>query len=155
MKARSPRSRKVKGQRVNWFSILLILGALGAVGGFGYLCYLVWKEISALIKEIQKTKKPIEQLVEEIHSLQPMVESLAMNANQQALEVREIIEDSKSAAKEVSVMIGAINALRSPQVQLAVRHGKDWIEERRMNPVLRKVRKLIRKFTAKAQSSLK
>jgi hypothetical protein len=142
--ARGLRSRKVKGQRVNWFSILLILGALGALGGFGYLCYLVWIEISATIKEIQKTKEPIEQLVEEIHSLQPIVESLAMNANQQALEVREIIEDSKSVAKEVSVMIGAINALRSPQVQLAVRHGKDWIEERRMNPVLRKLRNIAR-----------
>ncbi len=140
---------------MNWFNVLLIVGAIGAFGGFGYLCYLVWKEVLATIKEIQKTKEPIEQLVEEIHSLQPIVESLAMNANQQALEVREIIEDSKSAVKEVSVMIGAINTLRSPQVQLAIRHGKDWIEERRMNPVLRKVRRLIRKFTAKAQSSLK
>ena len=81
-----------------------------------------------------------------------MVESLAFNANQQAIEVREIIEDSKSAVKEVSTMIGAINTLRSPQVHLAIRHGKNWIEERRMNPVMRKVRRFIRKSTAKAQN---
>lgn len=129
---------------MNWFSILLIIGALVALGGFGYLCYLVWKEFLATIKEIQKTKEPIEQLVEEIHSLQPMVESLATNANQQAMEVRGIIEESKSTAKEVSAMIGAINALRSPQVQLAVRQGKNWIEQRRMNPVMRKIRKVVR-----------
>ncbi|HEY7161460.1 MAG TPA: hypothetical protein VH815_09375 [Acidobacteriota bacterium] len=140
---------------MNWFTILLMIGAAGALGVFGYLCYLVWKEISATINEIQKTKEPIEQLVEEIHSLQPMVESLAFNANQQAIEVREIIEDSKSAAKEVSTMIGAINALRSPQVKLAVRHGKNWIEERRMNPVMRKVRKFIRKFSSKAHNSVR
>jgi hypothetical protein len=140
---------------VNWFSILLIIGAIGALGGFGYLCYLVWKEFSATIKEIQKTKEPIDSLVEEINSLKPMVESLATNANQQAMEVREIIEESKLAAREVSALVGAVNSLRSPQVQLAVRYGKDWIEERRMNPILRKVRKLIRKFSAKAQNSIK
>jgi FtsZ-binding cell division protein ZapB len=140
---------------VNWFTILLIIGAVAALGGFGYLCYLVWKEISATLNEIQKTKEPIEHLVEEIHSLQPMVESLANNANQQAMEIREIIEDSKSAAKEVSTMIGAINALRSPQLQLAVRQGKTWIEEMRMNPVTRNVKRFLRKFAAKAHNSLK
>jgi chromosome segregation ATPase len=139
---------------VNWFTILLIIGAVIALGGFGYLCYLVWKELSATIKEIQKTKEPIEQLVEEIHSLQPMVESLATNANQQAMEVREIIEESKIAAQEVSVLFGAVKTLRSPQVQLAVRYGKDWIEERRMNPVIRKLKKFIKKLTAKAQNLL-
>jgi predicted PurR-regulated permease PerM len=138
---------------VNWFTILLIIGAIAALGGFGYLCYLVWKEISATIKEIQNTKQPIERLVDEIHSLQPIVESLSTNANQQAAEIREIIEESKAAAQEVSTLVGAVGALRSPNVQLAVRYGKNWVEERRMNPVLRKFRRIIRKFTAKAQNS--
>lgn len=134
---------------MNWFTILLIIGALGALGGFGYLCYLLWKEFSATIKEIQKTKEPIEQLVEEIHSLQPIVESLATHANHQAMEVREIIEESKLAAQEVSALVGAVSALRSPQVQLAVRYGKDWIEERRMNPILRKVKGIIKKIRSR------
>jgi uncharacterized coiled-coil DUF342 family protein len=131
---------------MNWFTILLIIGAIGALGGFGYLCYLVWREFSATIKEIQKTKEPIDRLVDEIHSLQPIVESLAANANERALEVREIIEESKETAQEVSSLMGAVAALRSPNVQLAVRYGKDWIEERRMHPILRKVRGMVRKI---------
>lgn len=131
---------------MNWFTILLIIGAVGAFGGFGYLCYLVWKEISATIKEIQKTKEPIARLVDEIHSLQPLVESLAANANRQAIEVREIIEESKATAVEVSTLVGTVRTFRSPNVQLALRYGKDWIEERRMNPVLRKVKGIIRKI---------
>jgi predicted PurR-regulated permease PerM len=139
---------------VNWFTILLIILAIGALGGFGYLCYLVWKEFSATIKEIQKTKEPIDHLVEEINSLKPMVESLANNANQQAMEVREIIEESKLAVQEVTTLVGAVNALRSPQVQLAVRYGKNWIEQRRMNPVTRALRKFAKRLTAKAQKVL-
>lgn len=139
---------------MNWFTILLIILAIGAFGGFGYLCYLVWKEFSATIKEIQKTKEPIDHLVEEINSLKPMVESLANNANQQAMEVREIIEESKLAAQEVTTLVGAVNALRSPQVQLAVRYGKNWIEQRRMNPVMRALRKFAKRLTAKAQKVL-
>jgi predicted PurR-regulated permease PerM len=139
---------------VNWFTILLIILAVGALGGFGYLCYLVWKEFSATIKEIQKTKEPIDHLVEEINSLKPMVESLANNANQQAIEIREIIEESKLAAQEVSTLVGAVSALRSPQVQLAVRYSKNWIEERRMNPVTRVLRKFAKRLTAKAQKAL-
>jgi hypothetical protein len=139
---------------MNWFTILLIIGALAAFGGFGYLCYLVWKEISVTIKEIQKTKEPIEQLVEEIHSLQPIVESLAMNANQQAMEVREIVEESKSVVQDVSALVGAVSAFRSPQVQLAVRYSKDWIEERRMNPILRKMKKIVRSIRKRFRRNL-
>jgi len=139
---------------VNWFTILLIIGAVAALGGFGYLCYLLWKEFSATIKEIQHTKEPIEQLVDEIHSLQPLVDSLSANVNRQAMEVREIIEESKSAAQEVGALVGAVSALRSPQVQLAVRYGKDWIEERRMNPILRKLRNTARSIRKRFRRKL-
>ncbi len=131
---------------MNWFGFLLIIGAIAACVGFGYLVYLLWKEISLTLKEVERTKEPIVRLMEEIRTLQPLVESLSVNANQRAIELREIIELSKAATGEMTTLATALGAFRSPNVQLAVRYGKDWIEERRTHPILRKFKAMITKI---------
>lgn len=131
---------------MNWFGFLLIFGGIVACAGFGYLVYLLWKEISLTLKEVERTRAPIVRLMEEIRTLQPLVESLSVNANQRAIELREIIELSKATTGEVTALATAIGAFRSPNVQLAVRYGKDWMEERRMHPILRKLKGIIKKI---------
>jgi hypothetical protein len=134
---------------MNWINILLGLLLAGELAAFGYLIYLAWKEVSFTFKDAQRLKDPIESFIQEVKSLQPMIESLSMKANYMAVDVRDVIEIGKATSHQVRELTAAVAAYRNPNVQLAIHYGRDWIEERRANPFVRTLKRARRKVRDK------
>ncbi|HSE42062.1 MAG TPA: hypothetical protein VLH08_14955 [Acidobacteriota bacterium] len=134
---------------MNWINILLGLILAGEFVAFAYLVYLAWKETKFTLRDAQRLKDPIESFVQEGRSLQPLVESLSMKANYLSAEVREVIDIGKDTSYQVRTLTAAVGAYRNPNVQLAIRYGRDWIEERRANPFVRSLKRATRKIRNK------
>jgi hypothetical protein len=134
---------------MNWITALIILLLLAELGGFGYLIYLVIKEFRFTLKDAGRLKEPIENLSHEAQRLQPLVEILSYHVNRMMGEVQLIVHLGRETREQVKTVSGAVAAFRSPEVRLAVNYGRQWIEERRANPIVRKLKRASRKIKKK------
>jgi hypothetical protein len=134
---------------MNWITVLLILIFAGQIGIFAYLLYLVWKEFAFTIKDSQRLSEPIANLVQEGKRLQLIVDAFSVRMNYVMAEAREVIEIGRDTSDQVKTLVATAATLRSPNVKLAVRYGRDWIEERRMNPIMRTLKRTTRKVKKK------
>jgi hypothetical protein len=134
---------------MNWITVLLILVFAGQIGIYAYLIYLVWKEVAFTIKDSQRLREPVANLVLEGKRLQLLVDAFSVRMNYVMAEAREVIEIGRDTSAQVGTLVAAANTLRSPNVKLAVRYGRDWMEERRMNPIMRKLKRAVRKIRKK------
>jgi hypothetical protein len=134
---------------MNWITVLLILLLIAELAGFGYLIYLVIRELKFTFKDASRLKEPIESLTQDVQRLQPLVEILSYHANRMMGEVQVMVQLGRDTKEQVKTLSGAVAALRSPEVRVAVNYGRQWIEDRRANPIVRKLKRASRKIKKK------
>ena len=96
-----------------------------------------------------RLQEPIENLIQDGRRLQVLADSLSGHWNHVSNQAREIIEIGRDTSAQVGTLVAAANALRSPNVKLAIRYGRDWYEERRANPIVRTFKRVTRNFRKK------
>jgi hypothetical protein len=134
---------------MDWITVLLILLLIAELAGFGYLIYLVVRELKFTLKDASRLKEPIESLTQDVQRLQPLVEILSYHANRMMGEVQVIVQLGRDTKEQVKTLSGAVAALRSPEVRVAVNYGRQWIEDRRANSIVRKLKRASRKIKKK------
>jgi uncharacterized protein YoxC len=129
-----------------YFTIFLIAGVAAILAVFVYLVIQLIKELKPALQEGRKVASVVQGFVEEAKILAPAAQALGLKAQVKADEIRQIIDLAKDTAAQVQDLRGSFVGFRSKEVALALKFGKNFIEEHRKSRLHKLYDKVLKFF---------